>query len=113
MKLLNIMGFIAFLYAGIMTATAHPMSEPECQAFAMDAVTIAMVRDDGTPKQEVVDVFIGMLGDMPEGSYIRDSEDARMVLKLINDAYDSPQHPLVFGAAQYDSCNKKVADSEV
>jgi hypothetical protein len=114
MKLLNIIGFIAFLYAGFSTvANSMPLNEEQCRAFANDAVTVAIARDDGVKKQELIDILLAYIQDVPVNSYIKESAHVWQILEMIEEAYLSPQHPLVFGAEQYDACVKNWFDSEV
>jgi hypothetical protein len=113
MKLLNIAGFIAFLYAGMTTAFAMPLNEAQCRTFAQDAVTVAYAVENGVKKQELVDILLEYIKAVPPDSYIKESSHVTQVLKMIDEAYRTPQHPLVFGAEQYNACVKNWFDKEV
>lgn len=113
MKLLNIIGFIAFLYAGISLAIAMPLDENQCRAFARDAVTVAYARDNGVKKQELVDILLEYIQAVPPDSYIKESSHVMQILEMIDAAFNSPQEPLVFGAEQYDACVKNYFDNEI
>jgi len=113
MKLLNIAGFIAFLYAGIATAFALPLNEAQCRAFAQDAVTVAYAVENGIKKQDLIDILMEYIQNVPLDSYIKESSHVTQILKMIDEAYYNPQHPLIFGAEQYDACVKNWFDNEV
>ena len=113
MKLLNKLCFIGFIYIGIPFASAMPLNEAQCRAFANDAVTVAIARNDGINKEVLIDILLEYIQNVPADSYIKELSHVHQILEMIEEAYLSPQHPLVFGAEQYDACVKNWFDSEV
>lgn len=113
MRLLNTLGFIAFLYAGMSTAFAHPMTETECRDFSTDAIRVAYARDAGVTEDEVATAFIKSLDTKVIIDYVRDQIDAKMVLKMIGEAFYPAHQPLIYGARVYNKCVQHIADKEV
>lgn len=113
MKLLNVLGFIAFIYAGISTAFAHPMSETECRNFATDAISVAVARNAGVTEEEVATAFIKSLDMQTIIGYVKDNKDGQMVLKMIAGAFYPAHDPLEYDSRVYNKCVQHVSDTEV
>jgi hypothetical protein len=114
MKLLNILGFIAFVYATIATAWAHPFTQPECYEFATHAYVTGVYRDNGMKLEEIIKAYkTEYFEQRDETSYLKDQEDIGKVLKMIERVFNSPQPPEVAAQKEYAACMKHVADTEV
>lgn len=114
MKLLNTLGFIAFIYATIATAWAHPFTQPECYEFATHAYVTAVYRDNDMKLDEIIQAYkTEYFEQRDETSYIKDQEDIQVTLKMIERVFNSPQPPEVAAQKEYAACMQRVADSEV
>lgn len=114
MKLLNILGFIAFTYVSISTAFAHAMTEPECFEFATHAYVTAVYRDNGKSLEETHQNYAEKyMAKLPEDTYLKDQADFEQVIEMMERVYNSPQPAEVIAEKEYASCIQRTADSEV
>ena len=110
MKLLNGLGFAAFLFAGFsIIANAHPFTVKECSELASDAGHIATIRDHGVSLADImpsVDYFIN--SDSSEyDSYILDPQDKLEFIALVEAIYSHPEIiPKHVSEKVYDACFK-------
>jgi hypothetical protein len=113
MKILNILGFAAFLFVFAETVSAHPMEPDQCLAFARDSYTVSLMRDAGVDIKEVQAQLVAFIKELPPGSYIKDEADVLMVAHMIEEVYESPQNSMVVAEQEYNACIKNVKDHEV
>lgn len=113
MKILNILGFAAFLLVLSETVFAHPMEPEQCLAFARDSYTVSLMRDNDMDIKEVQAQLIAFIKELPPGSYIKDKDDVKMVAHMIEEVYSSSLDPMAMAEQEYNACIKNVKDHEV
>lgn len=113
MRILNVAGFAAFLFVVSQTSFAHTLTEWECRAYANDAYTVVLAKETGVDKDMVLAALQSYIHDKPDSSYIKDIDDLRMTVKMIDEAYASPQHPLGFAEQEYDKCVETIKEKSI